>query len=88
MPLIALPNKEAVEGENVMWFDEYIRLPDYIAGILAAWDISTNQLPEGKEKYIQLAEDVVADSKNMVVLKIRYDDAVQCSRIVFNREAP
>ncbi|MGH6635250.1 MAG: hypothetical protein ACRED0_03650 [Gammaproteobacteria bacterium] len=34
MPVIAVPTPNA--GANAMWFDEFIRLPDYIAGILCA----------------------------------------------------
>ena len=86
MPLIAVPTPNA--GKNAMWYDEYIRLPDYVAGILAAWSFATNQLPGDKEKYVQLAREVVADARNMAVLKIRWDDGVQCSRIVFERDKP
>jgi hypothetical protein len=72
-----------------MWFDEFIRLPDYIAGILAAWDFSTNQLPmSGQNKYLRLAEDVVADSENMIVIKIRYDSVMNASRIKTSKTPP
>lgn len=86
MPLIAVPTPNA--GKNAMWYDEFIRLPDYIAGILAAWNFATNELPGAKEKYLQLAKDVVADARNIAVIKIRWDDGVQCSRIVFDRQQP
>lgn len=82
-PFVAVPAPNA--SENVMWYDEFIRLPDYIAGILSAWNLATNQLPGDKEKYLRLAEDVIADARNMAIIKIRWDDGVQCSRIVFDR---
>ncbi|MHB9100122.1 MAG: hypothetical protein ACYC2E_01190 [Sulfuricella sp.] len=83
MPLIAVPTPDA--EKNAMWFDEYVRLPDYIAGILAAWNFTTNELPGDKGKYLKLAEDVVADARNMAVLNVRYDNFAQCSRIVFSK---
>lgn len=87
MPIVAIPVLGA--SENPMWFDEFIRLPDYIAGILAAWDFSTNQLPmSGQNKYLRLAEDVVADSENMIVIKIRYDSVMNASRIKTSKTPP
>lgn len=77
--------EEAVE--NAMWFDELIRLPDYIAGIFAAWNFDTNQIPGESEKFLQLAENFVADAKNIAVLKIRYDNGCQCSRIAFSSKS-
>ena len=57
-----------------------IRVADYIAGLLAAWNLKTNQLPA---KYTVLTEDFAADSKNTVVFKIQMDEnGAQCSRIV------
>ncbi|WP_142811830.1 hypothetical protein [Tepidiphilus olei] len=86
MPVIAVPTPDA--EKDAMWFDEFIRLPDYIAGIIAAWNFATNELPGDKSKYLQLAEDVVADARNMAVLNVQWGDFVQCSRMVFSRESP
>jgi hypothetical protein len=83
-PLVAIDSPDSVS--NAMWFDELIRPPDYIAGILSAWDFQKNLIPGDKAKYMSLAQDVVAKADNLVVLKLKYDKLVQCSRLVFNRE--
>lgn len=66
-----------------MWFDDLIRLPDYIAGVMAAWNLATNQLPTGKAKFQHLAEDVIANAKNMAVMTLTYGDYFQAGRTVF-----
>lgn len=83
-PTIAVPNPD--DKVNAMWFDEYVRLPDYMAGILSAWDLENNKLPDDKPKFIQLAEEVLAKASNIAVIKVRYDDIIACSRITFNPE--
>ena len=83
-PVIA---KDASIDKDGMWFDEFVRLPDYIAGVLAAWNLTTNELPGNKDKYVTLVEDVIADARNMAVLKVRWGDCVQCSRVI-SRRAP
>lgn len=82
-PLIAVPTPNALE--NAMWYEEFVRLPDYIAGILAAWNFEANKIPGDKTKYRRLAEDLMGDARNMAILKIRYNDSFQPSRIKFER---
>ncbi|MEY2563610.1 MAG: hypothetical protein QOH88_1803 [Verrucomicrobiota bacterium] len=75
VPVIGVP-----DAEDTMWFDEFVRLSDYIAGLLAAWNFKTNQLPD---KYVRLAEDVFAESNNISVLNINLDEGgFQCARLV------
>lgn len=81
-PTIAVPNLD--DEVNSMWFDEFVRLPDYMAGILSAWDLENNKLPDDKPKFIQLAEEVLSKASNIAVIKIRYDDLIECSRITFS----
>lgn len=82
-PLVALPDPEA--GSNPMWFDEFIRLPDYIAGILAAWNLDTNEIPVDKEKYGTLARTLMPDAKNMALFRIRHEQqGLAIARIVFS----
>ncbi|SDR31583.1 hypothetical protein SAMN05519103_01950 [Rhizobiales bacterium GAS113] len=54
------------DGQEHMWFDSLIRGPDFLAGVIAAWDRSARTVPG--EKYRQLLLDVVADSKNIIVM--------------------
>ncbi len=78
----------AVPGKRDHWFDEFVRISDHIAGLLAAWDFKTNQVPGNGDKYIRLAEDVAADSKNMSILKIQIDkNGTRCSHIVAHADA-
>jgi hypothetical protein len=77
-PVLAVPGEQ-----NGMWFDEFVRIADYVAGLLASWDFQANKLPGTSDKYIRLAEDVFSDSTNMSVLKVTLGEAgMQCHRIV------
>jgi hypothetical protein len=71
--------------KSIMWFDEFIRLPDYLAGVLAAWDFSVNGLPLGQPKYLNLAQKVIASAENMAVITVRYTHEFQSGRMVFDR---
>lgn len=82
---IESPTREA--KSSGMWFDELVRLPDYVAGILAAWDFKANEIPGEKDKYRVMAQDFAAFAMNVMVFKIRYDESFQSSRITFRREA-
>lgn len=84
-PLIALPTPDATH--DAMWFDELIRLPDYVAGILAAWDFETNEIPGDKDKYRVMAQEFAASAENIMVFKVRYDTTgFQSSRLVFGSQ--
>ena len=83
---IALPTPDA--GKDAMWFDELIRLPDYVAGILAAWNFETNEIPGDKDKYRVMAQEFSASAENIMVFKVRYDTEFQSSRLVFGRHEP
>jgi hypothetical protein len=77
---VAVP--AAVSGP--MWFDELIRLPDYYAGTVAAWDTPTNVLPPNPKSllFVQMLEHVLADAKNGVVLGLDIGgDGLQWRRI-------
>lgn len=78
---------QAVAGatENPMWFDDFIRIPDYIAGVLAAWDLHENSLPLGQTKFVELAEDVIAVANNMAVFNVRYTHEFRSGRMVFEK---
>jgi hypothetical protein len=79
---------QAAPTENPMWFDEFIRIPDYIAGALAAWDLHSNILPPSHPKYVELAEDVIATANNMAVITLRYTHEFQSARMVFAKIPP
>ena len=75
----------AKPGASIMWFDEFIRIPDYIAGVLSAWDFPVNGLPVGQPKYLDLVENVMAKADNTVVLRVTYTDEFQTARMVFEK---
>jgi hypothetical protein len=79
---VALPRPDS--AENAMWFDELIRLPDYVAGILAAWNLARNEIPSEKAKYMVMAQQFVASAENIMVFKVLYDTEFQSSRLLFN----
>ena len=47
-----------------MWFDEFIRLPDYVAGALFAFHLKMTDIVGGSKKHIVLARDFLAETKN------------------------
>jgi hypothetical protein len=79
-----VPDKE----KSAMWFDDLIRLPDYVAGVFSAWNFETNEFPDEKEKYRIMVRDFAAFAENIMVFKIRYDDSFQASRLVFKYQPP
>jgi hypothetical protein len=73
---------------SALWFDDLIRLPDYIAGLFASWDLKLNAI-DGKPKYKQLTTGVAATAKNLVAINVRYGQTFQAGRLVFApAEAP
>ncbi|EYC52733.1 hypothetical protein AZ34_00375 [Hylemonella gracilis str. Niagara R] len=88
---IAMPSRPICVGAppegdvEALWFDDLVRLPDYIAGLFASWNFEKN-LIDVKPKYKQLATGVAAVATNLAVFKLRYDAAFQASRLVFSPE--
>jgi hypothetical protein len=74
---VAVPGTGA-SGED-MWFDQYIRAPDWLAGASAAWERSRNHLPS--PKYLKVVEDVLADATNIVILPVSIGpDGIEVAR--------
>jgi len=84
-PGIAVPDRSS--GMEVMWYDHYIRAPDWLAGAMAAWDRGSNVLPGEQDKYLRLIEDVVADSDNTLIIPVYLDDGgLRISRVEISRQ--
>jgi hypothetical protein len=66
---IAVPDSQGPAG---LWFDELIRVADYFAGTLAAWNTKANFVP--KVKYARMLREVIADASNVAILKLRIGD--------------
>ena len=65
----------AVDGgdERKLWFDPLIRLPDFIAGTVASWNLETNLT--SREKHAKVLGQVVADNLhcNLINIEMRRD---------------
>ena len=53
-----------------MWYDELVRLPDYIAGTFA--DLNMDNQESTQNKFIQIIEGVAADNKNLELHRIGF----------------
>jgi len=71
-----------VEPEKVglNYFDELIRIPDYIAGALASYDIENKEnLMEIKDKYKLMFMDVFSNPMNQATIKVQSSDEMSLS---------
>ena len=74
----------APDGDtDALWFDDLIRLPDYIAGLFASWDLKLNAI-DAKPKYKQLTTGVAAVAMNLVAMNVRYGQTFQAGRLAFS----
>jgi len=68
------------ENENKMWYDELIRLPDFITGTLSDYNFVENLV--SKSKFNSMIEGCIADNNNISILKLFFDSGLlKCSRI-------
>ena len=56
------------ELEGSMWYDEIVRLPDYIAGTFADWDVSTNVC--SKDKFLPIIEEIGTTTESFMLAKV------------------
>ena len=71
-----------VEPEKIgaNYFDELIRIPDYIAGALASYDLENKEnLIEIKEKYKLMFMDVFSEPINQATIKAQSSDDISLS---------
>ena len=72
---IAVPDPNT-PAKGRLWYDELIRIADYFAGTVAAFDKTTNVVPS--DKFVRLLRGVIADAENVVILRLRIgDDGLQ-----------
>jgi len=77
--IIATPD---AQGPN--WYDEMLRVPDYLAGTLADWNRSTNDI--SKEKFVKIVEDVLADNRNLSIFEFKLNAAQwTCGRVAIEK---
>jgi hypothetical protein len=64
--LIGIPNPD-VRRPSQSWYDELVRIPDFLAGPLASWAYTQNLVP-GRQKYVEVLSGAVADNPNVITL--------------------
>ena len=79
----------ASEPGSDQWFDEVIRIPDYIAGTIAAWNIKDNKIIADHPKFMQVLERVIADNRNIPIVQIDFSGGtVKTQRLVVVKSPP
>ncbi|WP_212904533.1 hypothetical protein [Clostridium polyendosporum] len=73
------------EGEKVLWYDEVIRVADYLAGALA----ERNYESKKNNKYDKIWEDAISDNLNLSLIKLNYDqeeNAYSARRVIITKK--
>jgi hypothetical protein len=76
-----------VQGENAngaLWFDSLVRIPDFVAGALAATRLDLEKTVSQKEKHARLIREVFADNDNLLVMRVDLNASSHVSRIVLS----
>ena len=63
--------------EEKIFYDEFVRVADFICGGIADFDLQTKKVH--KQKHCTLIEDVITDNHNIAILLFRENDIVKCS---------
>ena len=78
--LIGHPEPDAANPKQ-SWYDELVRIPDFIAGSLAAWDYRSNLVP-GRPKYAEILQGIVADNRYVTnLLLVDTDEGIGIGRL-------
>jgi hypothetical protein len=63
-----------------------IRPADWLAGVTGAWHWEANSVPGDHPKYRGMLEEVIADAKNIIVIKGKFQEqGLQFSRLDVHR---
>jgi hypothetical protein len=64
-------NAPVAEG-HPLWCDPFLRVPDYFAGLVSAWNIDQNTVPLNPAKYRQVRDEGIANHPNVHVLRVLF----------------
>ena len=79
--IIGIPEPDP-GNPNQTWYDELVRIPDFLAGPLAAWNFRQN-LVTGRQKYVDILRGAVADNPYVVtLLLVDGENGIGISRLV------
>ena len=80
---IGVPGLSEIESP---WFDDLVRVPDHIAGAVAAWDIDNNRLAASPKKYSDVLRQMFADNPNFALVRLKIGDrGLQASRVMISQ---
>lgn len=72
------------EKEGNMWYDDFNKIPDLIAGTLADCDFNTRQ--NSQEKFQKVVDDFFTNTEKIKIFKIHLSkDNIHSLRMVFNK---
>jgi hypothetical protein len=81
---IGLPEPDPANPKQ-SWYDELVRIPDFLAGPLARCDYKKNLVP-GRGKYVDLLQGAVADNPYLVVLLLsQWDGEIGVGRLLCSK---
>jgi hypothetical protein len=61
---------EPVESQP-MWFDPLVRIPDFLAGTVAAWNIDADRIIADHSKFVEVLRGSIANNENVEILRLR-----------------
>jgi hypothetical protein len=83
--LIGLPEPDPGKPKQT-WYDELVRIPDFLAGPLAGWDYRKN-LVTGRQKYLEILQDAVADNPYLITLLLTdRENGIGVSRLLCSKD--
>ena len=72
------------DGKN-SWIDSFVRMPAYMAGVVAGWNIENNLITSEKREIIFINN--IVDSKNVILLRLCFDKGLSIEKIAVSRKA-
>jgi hypothetical protein len=87
-PEVAIGDPKIATAGSGMFYDPFVRVPDFYAGGLASWDIGKNLVADELPKYREIVEKVICDNRRLVVLILRIPgESAQFTRLAITRTA-
>jgi hypothetical protein len=85
--VIGLPVSDPAKPKQT-WYDELVRIPDFLAGPLAAWNYKQN-LVTGRQKYVDILQGAVADNPYLITLLLTdTEKGIGVSRLLCSKKPP
>ncbi|HTV93374.1 MAG TPA: hypothetical protein VMG98_11730, partial [Verrucomicrobiae bacterium] len=85
--MLGLPGPRT-DGKSGMYYDELVRVPDYIAGAIASTDFSAKQTKSLREKHDRIVVESFADNPSFMLFNVALQpDPIDANRIVLTKGA-